>query len=104
MSYELHEQIAGFWARFLPEENRELFYVALMDRLRSSVGDAILYNDYDPSGELLKALHDAGIMCRGYMFSGRDVGFPNKTGTQIMDGVAMVKQGYGMPWEPLGEQ
>jgi len=85
-------QIARWWAHWLPEDKRDAFIQALLGRWPA---DDTLSSDYDPKGPLLDALHAAGVACRGCMFSSKDVGFPQKSGTRIINGVAHVKLGYG---------
>jgi len=93
---------ARWWAETLPAEKREPFIVALVKRLPE--GKWTTYNDYDPDEVMVEALREAGIPCRGCMFSGRELGFPSKTGVS-WDGVQLfIKQGYGAEWVPFEQR
>lgn len=50
--------------------------------------------DYDPDQTLLSSLHDAGVECKGFMFSCDGI-LPRKTWMKIEREKVMVKEGYG---------
>ena len=90
---------AEFWGQFVPENKRTEFVNYLAELWEQN--PCVLYCDYDPDENLCGALEHVGIECRGFMFSAKDVGFPNKTGTHVLKGVCHVKQGYGGLWVVL---
>jgi hypothetical protein len=105
--------VVEFWAsQLMPAhaDKREAFCAALRARLTKAIaeaGDRCVYLavDYDPQGELLAALHDAGIACSGHMHSadGVFVATCRKTHTKSRNGAAFVKRGYGADETPLPE-
>lgn len=100
---EVKRQAARWWSRFLKDQGKkEAFELALIRLLPD--GGWELYNDYDPWDILLQAVQQAGIECRGFFFSGSDVGFPEKTGLRYRDGVLEAKEGYAKAYAPLEQQ
>ena len=97
----VYEQVVAWWAQWVPEDKRDAFEAALLKRIDGQES-VTLYADYDPRGDLFEAVREAGMECRGYMFSNKDVGFPNKTGTKIEYGLWKLKEGYGAPWVTQG--
>ena len=93
--------IHHFWMRVLEvedEDKRTRFSAALMKRLVDDAPETYkLYNDYDPWGVLLTCIREAGVECRGHLFSCGGI-FPQKTGTTVYrsdtSGVRL-KVGYG---------
>lgn len=98
---DVKQQAAEWWNQFLvgTPEQKAAFEKALVRLLPD--GDWELYNDYDPWDLLLKAVQEAGIGCRGFMFSGKYIGFPEKTGLRLREGVLEAKQGYGAEYLPV---
>ena len=91
----LNVAAANWWAERLGiPEKREAFRGALMAILPED--NWTLYSDYDPFDLLLKAVHLAGIECRGCLFSSRDL-LPYKTWLKREDGWLLAKEGYGAP-------
>ena len=100
---ETDELIAAWWAQWLPKDKRAAFTAELLQRLPE--GEYFLYNDYHPRRELLDAVRAAGIECRGCMFFGDDIGFPQKSGTRRdANGRAWLKYGYGANDVPLSRE
>jgi hypothetical protein len=86
------EQAAEWWGKFIAQrEKRGPFKRALVRLLPD--GDWDLYNDYDPWGLLLEAIRESGIECRGFGYSGREIGFPDKAGLRCKDGCLEAKVG-----------
>lgn len=99
MSDEAKEVAAKWWSKHLPQENRGAFEIALCALLPD--GDWGLYNDYDPDELLIQAVRVAGLKCRGFMFSGKDLGFPEKSGLDFYGGVLREKVGYGAEYKQI---
>lgn len=98
---------AAWWgARFQVDDKREAFRASLEKRIVEALSEnprfLRLECDYDPFDMLLDAVRDSGIDCRGWLFSGDGV-LPCKTRMRIKDGVIEVREGYGAPWEALGD-
>jgi hypothetical protein len=65
------------------------------ERSATALPWAVLDVDYDPRPPLLGALLEAGIACRGFMFSADGL-LPRKTVMWVnFDGSTVVKLGYG---------
>jgi len=56
-------------------------------------GDWDLHNDYDPWGLLLEAIRESGVESRGFGYSERAIGFPDKAGSRCQDGCLEAKVG-----------
>lgn len=56
--------------------------------------------DYDPKGPLLKAVHEAGLECGGFLFSAKGI-LPEKHTTLIKPGTIEPKEGYGNWTDPI---
>ena len=97
---EVKEQAAKWWSRFLKDQGRKDAFESALIKLLPD-GGWELYNDYDPLDILLQAVQEAGIECRGFFFSGADVGFPEKTGLRYRDGILEAKEGYAQAYIPL---
>lgn len=99
--------VVAWWAeRWIPNDTREAFRAALRLRLEAfetdvppgSVGWLVQLDcDYDPKGMLLDAVHDAGVECRGFMFSAQGL-LPSKHCVTIHGDNAEAKAGYGVSW------
>ena len=101
---QVNRVMADWWAQWLPSEKRQAFVDAVLGGL-SLDGEAMLHNDYDPDDILLEAIREAGIPCRGYMFSGTDLGLPAKTYTRRSEsGRITLKWGYAAREEPLSRE
>ncbi len=100
MNKELKELCAQWWADRLeiPEKCND-FKQALLPLIHEGMW---LKVDYDPNEVLLKALHEAGIKCRGVFFSAKGI-FPMKISMRIRDhgGDITVKEGYGGGFSPI---
>ena len=100
--------IVSWWSeRFQRDDKRTEFAEALRRRVADewrSLAEKYpgltlrqhLEVDYDPSGALLDALHDAGIECRGFMFSANGL-LPQKTRMYVYADSIEVVEGYGAP-------
>jgi len=96
LSVQQIKTILHFWMRVLEVEDqqkRDTFKLSLFAILQAN-HPRRLYNDYDPQGELLECVRAAGVECKGHMFSGKGI-FPQKTGTEHVNGMVRVKVGYG---------
>lgn len=96
---DVKEIAAKWWSKYVPEEYRAAFESTLIALLPD--GHWQLYNDYDPDKLLLKAVRTAGLECRGFMFSGKSVGFPEKSGLDFYGGVLSEKIGYGSDYKQI---
>lgn len=98
INQETAELCARWWAdRLEIEERREAFRKALIPKIAE---DMFLAVDYDPDDTLLEALHEAGIQCRGALFSARGI-LPEKTRMRINNSGITVNEGYGGKYMPL---
>lgn len=83
----LNETAARWWAdRFKLAGRREEFHKELLTLLNLNPKWKELYNDYDPSDELLLAMQNIGLACKRCMYSGDGL-FPRKTGIFRVSGI-----------------
>jgi hypothetical protein len=91
---------ADWWAdRLECADKRDAFRASLQRRIIDECHPEYgmrLEVDYDPSGPLLRALHDIGVECRGFMFSADGL-FPTKTRMYISKERVEVVEGYAAP-------
>lgn len=100
---------ARWWSRRLEQGDWDplLFRVSLKNQLLWALtegrsehpqGFVRVSVDHDPDALLLRALHGAGIECRGVLFSAHRV-LPSKTQMRVYDnGQIEVSEGYGAEW------
>lgn len=105
MSSESENQaVAQWWADRLDDQYadyRDEFRRKLASLLDDDPSWQRLGVDYDPDRTLREALNAAGIDCRGFLFSARDI-LPGKTAVlKRPDGIIEAKEGYGAEWVPL---
>jgi hypothetical protein len=88
---------ADWWTERLMGGDRQKF----RDSLRANVladlnatGRCYLECDYDPQKHLLTAARDAGLECRGFMFSARGI-LPQKHSLDVTPDKLEPKEGYG---------
>ena len=99
-------EAGGWWAERLDsahDDKRKALSAAIMRRVDSALRDEgriRLENDYDPRGELLEAVNEVGIECRGCFFSGDGI-FPRKHVLTITPGKLEPKEGYGNWTDPI---
>lgn len=78
-------------------DQRDRFTPILADKIEAALkqdGRCYLTCDYDPWDILLEAVREAGIECRGCMFSARGI-LPQKHGLRIEPDKLTPKEGYG---------
>lgn len=104
ISSETKDKIAAWWAeRFQIEDKREAFRLGLRQLLDETPEQewSTLHVDYDPFGILLDAVRDAGVPCRGNMFSADGI-LPAKTRMYIYsENNIQTREGYGADFEVL---
>jgi hypothetical protein len=104
---ELAKLAATWWAeRFKGDEAKKptfeaALYAIIVAELNADPIRVEVCVDYDPTSNLLHALEDAGVECRG-SFSARGL-LPEKT-VMVLRAETLsgrCAEGYGAPWEDL---
>ncbi len=91
------ELTGEWWAERLQQGDKKKFAAEVSRRVLLqllSMGHCSLNCDYDPWGDLLKAVRAIGIDCSGHMFSAKGI-LPQKHSTLTTESVIKPKEGYG---------
>jgi hypothetical protein len=91
--------IVSWWAQRLDKGDKAAFVKALAREIEANKPEH-LGVDYDPRAELLTAVRESGVDCRGTFFSAEGV-LPKKTTMWIMETKIEVREGRGAPIETI---
>jgi hypothetical protein len=106
------DQIVSWWTdRLAIADKRPAFASALRDHFSAEWAKEVardvepsvcLRVDYDPFDVLLDAVNEAGIECRGFMFSARGI-LPEKTCMQVSADKVEASEGRRAAWVVIWE-